>query len=82
MEEWRVLQSGSAGFKRQTATFAPPGRGFCRSAPGSGDPRQHRGPFDNCEIRIDYVQHNISALLGLREILLAQAGSKAALCAA
>ena len=32
-----------------------------------------RGAFDNYEIRIDYVQHNISALLGLREILLAQA---------
>jgi len=29
-----------------------------------------RGAFDNYEIRIDYVQHNISALLGLREILL------------
>jgi hypothetical protein len=32
-----------------------------------------RGAFDNYEIRIDYVQHNISALLGLREILLAKA---------
>jgi hypothetical protein len=29
-----------------------------------------RGALDNYEIRIDYVQHNISALLGLREILL------------
>jgi hypothetical protein len=29
-----------------------------------------RGAFDNYEVRIDYVQHNISALLGLREILL------------
>ena len=32
-----------------------------------------RGAFDNYEIRIDYVQHNISALLGLREILLDKA---------
>ncbi len=38
-----------------------------------------RGAFDNYEIRIDYVQHNISALLGLREILLAKARSKTAL---
>lgn len=32
-----------------------------------------RGAFDNYEIRIDYLQHNISALLGLREILLEKA---------
>lgn len=35
-----------------------------------------RGSFENYEIRIDYVQHNISALLGLRRILLADSSSK------
>jgi len=34
-----------------------------------------RGAFDNYEVRIDYVQHNISALLGLREILLEKAAA-------
>ena len=30
-----------------------------------------RRSLQNFEIRIDYVQHNVSALLGLRSILLA-----------
>lgn len=34
-----------------------------------------RGAFDNYEIRVDYVQHNVSALLGLREILLKRAAA-------
>ncbi len=43
------------------------------------DPRQPLGGFrrslNNYEIRIDYVQHNISALLLLRRILLEQAAA-------
>ena len=34
-----------------------------------------RGALDNYEIRIDFVQHNISAFLGLREILLEKAAA-------
>lgn len=39
-------------------------------------PDRSRGGFrrslDNWEVRIDYVQHNVSALLGLRSLLLSQ----------
>ena len=34
-----------------------------------------RRSLTNWEVRIDYVQHNLSALLGLRAILLEEGGS-------